>query len=115
MSSNLAFESKSTWYEAQTERQPAGEPLSGAVEADICIVGAGLAGLFLAKELTERHRSALIIEARRIGAVLQVGMVDFVAPAGRVEDHKLRSEWGLSRPRPCLISLAKAIRWSRMF
>ena len=31
-------------------------------------------------------------------------MVDFVAPAGRVEDHKLRSEWGLSRPRPCLIS-----------
>ncbi len=68
MSSNLAFESKSTWYEAQAERQPAGEPLSGSVETEVCIVGAGLAGLFLAKELTERHRSALILEARRIGA-----------------------------------------------
>ena len=64
MSSNLAFESKSTWYEAEAERQPAGEPLSGAVEADVCIVGAGLAGLFLAKELTGYNRPALIIEPR---------------------------------------------------
>ena len=50
MSSNLAFESKSTWYEAQAQRQPARESLSRAVEADVCIVGAGLAGLFLAKD-----------------------------------------------------------------
>ena len=68
MSAPLAFESQSTWYEAQAERQPAGEPLSGLAETDVCIVGAGLAGLFLAKELTEHHRSALILEARRIGA-----------------------------------------------
>ena len=68
MSAPLAFESQSTWYEAQAKRQPIQEPLSGSVETDVCIVGAGLAGLFLAKELTERHRSALIFEARRIGA-----------------------------------------------
>ena len=48
--------------------------------------------------------------------VLDVGCSNGnLGPAGRVEDHKLRSEWDLSRPRPCLISLAKAIRWSRMF
>ena len=68
MSAPLAFESQSTWYEAQAKRQPIQEPLSGSVETDVCIVGAGLAGLLLAKELTERHRSALIFEARRIGA-----------------------------------------------
>ena len=52
MSSNLAFESQSTWFEAQAERQSAGENLSGAVETEVFIVGAGLGGLFLAKELT---------------------------------------------------------------
>ena len=114
MSSNLAFESKSTWYEAQTERQPAGEPLSGAVETDVCIVGEGLAGLFLAKELTERHRSALIIEARRIGAGALGRHGGFCSPGWACRGPQIEERVGL-RPRPCLISLAKAIRWSRMF
>ena len=99
MSSNLAFESKSTWYEAQAERQPAGEPLSGAVEADVCIVGAGLAGLFLAKELTERYRSALIIEARRIGAGASGRHGGFCSPGWACRGPQIEERVGLVKAK----------------
>ena len=99
MSSNLAFESKSTWYEAQAERQPAGEPLSGAVETDVCIVGAGLAGLFLGKELTERHRSALIIEARRIGAGASGRHGGFCSPGWACRGPQIEERVGLVKAK----------------
>ena len=99
MSSNLAFESKSTWYEAQVERQPAGEPLSGAVDADVCIVGAGLAGLFLAKELTERYRSALIIEARRIGAGASGRHGGFCSPGWACRGPQIEERVGLVKAK----------------
>ncbi|MGB0708613.1 MAG: NAD(P)/FAD-dependent oxidoreductase, partial [bacterium] len=99
MSSNLAFESKSTWYEAQAERQPAGEPLSGSVETDVCIVGAGLAGLFLAKELTERQRSALILEARRIGAGASGRHGGFCSPGWACRGSEIEERVGLVKAK----------------
>ena len=95
MSSNQAFESKSTWYEAQAERQLAGEALSGSVETEVCIVGAGLAGLFLAKELTERHRSTLIIEARRIGAGASGRHGGFCSPGWACRGPQIEERVGL--------------------
>ena len=99
MSSNLAFESKSTWYEAQAERQPAGEPLSGLAETDVCIVGAGLAGLFLAKELTEHHRSALILEARRIGAGASGRHGGFCSPGWACRGPQIEERVGLVKAK----------------
>jgi len=95
MSSNQAFESKSTWYEAQAERQLAGEALSGSVETEVCIVGAGLAGLFLAKELTERHRSTVIIEARRIGAGASGRHGGFSSPGWACRGPQIEERVGL--------------------
>jgi gamma-glutamylputrescine oxidase len=42
-------------------------PLSGDVEAEVCVVGGGLAGLSTALSLTERGKSVALVEARRIG------------------------------------------------
>lgn len=42
-------------------------PLSGTIEADVCVVGGGLAGLNTALGLQERGKSAVVLEARRIG------------------------------------------------
>ena len=52
----LAFETDSTWYESRADRPPLEETLNREVETETCIVGAGLAGLYLARELAERKR-----------------------------------------------------------
>ncbi|HAP26535.1 MAG TPA: FAD-dependent oxidoreductase, partial [Achromobacter sp.] len=41
-------------------------PLAGAASADVCVIGAGLAGLSTALELARRGRNVTLLEARRI-------------------------------------------------
>lgn len=41
-------------------------PLAGAASADVCVVGAGLAGLSTALELARRGRNVVLLEGRRI-------------------------------------------------
>jgi gamma-glutamylputrescine oxidase len=43
-----------------------GPRLSGAREADVCIVGGGLAGITAALELLRRGRSVIVLEAQRV-------------------------------------------------
>jgi gamma-glutamylputrescine oxidase len=55
-----------TWY-AQTAALPPPRPaLAGTVEAEVCVIGGGLAGLNAALGLLERGRSVALLEARRI-------------------------------------------------
>ena len=67
MASPLAFETDSTWYESRADRPPLEETLNREVETETCIVGAGLAGLYLARELSERKREGGGIQGRRGG------------------------------------------------
>jgi gamma-glutamylputrescine oxidase len=57
-----------SYYHALAPEVPARPPLEGVVEAEIGIVGAGLAGLATALSLAERGRSAVVLEARQVGA-----------------------------------------------
>ncbi len=55
-----------TWYEATVAR---GEPLPGpvgAADADVCVIGGGLAGLTTALELQRRGKRVVLLEAQRI-------------------------------------------------
>lgn len=58
---------KDSFYEASVIREPALPALDSAIEADICVVGGGLAGLCSALELAERGYSVVLLEAQRIG------------------------------------------------
>src|SRR4051812_12008033 len=46
---------------------PEPEPLAQDVRADVCVVGAGIAGLSTAYELAKRGRSVVVLDARRVG------------------------------------------------
>lgn len=55
-----------TWYEATTGRGAARESLRGTVQADVCVVGGGLAGLTTALELSRWNRSVVLLEAKQL-------------------------------------------------
>jgi len=59
---------QNSFYEASVVRPPAGEPLQGAVQADVLVVGAGFAGLSAAIELAQRGYRVVVLEADRICA-----------------------------------------------
>ena len=54
-----------TYYSRTSAPEPF-DHLVGAFEADVCIVGGGLAGLTAALELVRSGRSVVLLEARRI-------------------------------------------------
>jgi len=57
-----------TYYAATADRSPPRPPLSGRVDAEVCIVGAGFAGLATALGLIERGvRDVLLLEAEHVG------------------------------------------------
>jgi gamma-glutamylputrescine oxidase len=55
-----------TWYEATVDRGAMMPPLAGTVEADVCVVGGGLAGLTTALEIQRRDKRVVLLEARRL-------------------------------------------------
>ncbi len=56
-----------SYYEASISRPAASPALAGNLNADVCIVGGGLAGLSAALELAERGFSVDLLEANRVG------------------------------------------------
>lgn len=56
-----------TYYAATLNAQPDRPPLRGRVNCDICVVGAGFAGISTALHLAERGYKVVVLEAVRVG------------------------------------------------
>jgi len=66
----LACEQKliqNSYYRESANEQPQYPRLEGETEVDVCVVGAGLAGLSAAIELADRGYSVLVLEAETVG------------------------------------------------
>ena len=55
-----------TWYTASMVPASARGPLTFDLDVDVCVVGAGLAGLTAAREIARRGWSVVVVEGRRI-------------------------------------------------
>ena len=59
---------RDSYYEASAVRPLADDPmLDGALEADVCVIGAGFAGLSVALECRARGLSVIVLDAHRPG------------------------------------------------
>ena len=56
-----------SWYAASATPPPAMPPLEGDTRADVCVIGAGIAGCSAALSLAERGYRVAVLEGRRIG------------------------------------------------
>ena len=56
-----------SWYEATARREAPLPALEGDIDADVCVVGAGLSGCSTAMHLAQRGYKVVVLEAERIG------------------------------------------------
>ena len=64
---NLALAPALSWYEASVKRPAPSPPLAGDMQADVCVVGAGIAGCSTALHLAERGYKVALLEAEQAG------------------------------------------------
>ncbi|HEX6704915.1 MAG TPA: FAD-binding oxidoreductase [Albitalea sp.] len=58
---------RDSYYAATAVRSQSFQPLAGSMDADVAVVGGGLAGLSAAIELSDRGHRVVLLEARQVG------------------------------------------------
>ena len=69
-----------SWYTDTMVAAPARAPLTADLDIEVCVVGAGLAGLTAAREIARRGFSVAVLEARRIAWNASGRNTGFVLP-----------------------------------
>ncbi|MBS0247003.1 MAG: FAD-binding oxidoreductase [Proteobacteria bacterium] len=69
-----------TWYEATRNPRPDHARLGFDLDIDVCVIGAGLAGLTVAREVARRGWSVAVLEAGRIAEAASGRNTGFVLP-----------------------------------
>jgi len=73
------------WYEATRVASPARPRLNFDLDVDVCVIGAGLAGLTVAREVARRGWSVAVLEGGRVACAASGRNTGFVLP-GYPED-----------------------------
>lgn len=96
----------STWYAATAAGLSEREKLTFDLDVDVCVIGGGLAGLSVAREVARRGWSVAVLEARRVAWNASGRNVGFVLPGfaqapeaivARVGKERARALWSLSQ------------------
>ncbi|AXK79162.1 FAD-binding oxidoreductase [Pseudolabrys taiwanensis] len=78
--SQTSDQAASTWYETTSVPRPARPRLNFDLDVDVCVIGAGLAGLTVAREVAERGWSVAVLEAGRVADAASGRNTGFVLP-----------------------------------
>ena len=83
--------------------------VKGTVEADVCVIGGGLAGINTALGLVERGKKVILIEAHRIGWGASGRNAGFVAKGYAAGEASLAKKIGMEKAQK-LVNLTKNAR-----
>jgi glycine/D-amino acid oxidase-like deaminating enzyme len=88
-----------TWYAAKLGRIPERPALTLDLDIDVCVVGAGLAGLTAAREIARNGWSVVVLEARRIASGASGRNTGFVLPGFAAEPDSIVARVGFERAK----------------
>jgi gamma-glutamylputrescine oxidase len=88
-----------SYYARTANPAPARPPLEGELEADVCVVGGGLAGLSTALSLAERGKRVAVVEARRVAWGASGRNGGFVGPGFPADLDRVVKRVGLPHAR----------------
>jgi gamma-glutamylputrescine oxidase len=86
-----------SWYAATKVSAPVRPPLTGDLDVDVCIIGGGLAGLTVAREVVKSGWSVALLEAGRIAAQASGRNTGFVLPGFAASAEDLVRRVGFSQ------------------
>jgi gamma-glutamylputrescine oxidase len=96
-----------TWYATTAVEAPLRPALGSEVDAEVCVIGGGLAGLTVARELARRGWSVIVLEAGRIGALASGRNTGFVLQGFAAESDNIITRVGFDQAKD-LWTLAQA-------
>ncbi len=88
-----------TWYAATMAPVRERGPLTHDLDVDVCVVGAGLAGLTVAREIARRGWSVAVLEARCVGWSASGRNAGFVSPGFAERIDAIVERVGLPRAK----------------
>jgi len=88
-----------TWYAATAAPAPKRPALSHDLDADVCVIGAGLAGLTVAREVARRGWSVAVLEAGEVAGSASGRNAGFVSPGFAERIDAIVDRVGLPRAR----------------
>src|SRR5262245_27559903 len=88
-----------TWYATTAVAAPERLPLNHDLDVDVCIVGAGLAGLTVAREVARRGWSVAVLEAGEVAGGASGRNAGFVSPGFAERIEAIVDRVGLPRAR----------------
>ncbi len=91
--------SSESWYAARQPQPPARPRLQLDSDADVCVIGGGLAGLTAAREIAARGWSVIVLEAGRIGEGASGRNTGFVIPGFAADPLAIAARVGLEDAR----------------
>jgi gamma-glutamylputrescine oxidase len=105
--SNPGSAYSNTWYAATMIAAPARPPLAVDTDADVCVIGGGLAGLTTAREIARAGWSVVLIDAGCIAGQASGRNTGFVLPGFAATPDSIISRVGFDRAKG-LWALAQA-------